>query len=88
MCFFKANETKQEYENFIHYKAIKPHSSKDIIGLRYLDSQDTVFIHIFNRIDMDTMSCEEFKQKHPLKYEWKKVTVTDMEACDWTLEYP
>ena len=41
---------------------------------------------VFNRIDIDTMSCEEFEQKFPLKKEWK-VTLADMQACDWTLVY-
>jgi hypothetical protein len=32
------------------------------------------------------MSCEEFKQKYPIKKEWG-VTLVDMEARDWTLVY-
>lgn len=47
---------------------------------------DTLYIGVFCRKDIDTMSCEEFKQKFPLKKEWK-VTLADMQACDWTLVY-
>ena len=48
--------------------------------------KDTMYLGVFNRIDIDTMSCEEFEKTFPLKKEWK-VTLADMEACDWTLVY-
>jgi hypothetical protein len=89
-CFITGKETKVEYEEFIYYRAVKPHSYKNFTVLGSYMSEnkyDTCFIHAFNRIDMDTMSCEEFKQKYPLKKEWK-VTLADMEACNWTLVYP
>jgi hypothetical protein len=88
MCYI-GNLTKREYENLMYYRAINPHSNKNFTALRDLMleyPQDTAFIHIFNRVDMD-MSCKEFEQKYPLKKEWK-VTSTDMEACNWILEYP
>ena len=47
---------------------------------------DTVYIWVFNRIDLDTLSCDEYNKFFPLKKEWK-VTQKDMEACNWTLEY-
>jgi len=82
-----------EYQNFIYNCAIKPHSDKNFerngggIGEYVLSHpNDTLYIGVFNRIDIDTMSCEEFKQKFPMKHEWK-VTLTDMQAADWTLVY-
>jgi hypothetical protein len=84
--------TRLEYGDLIHYYMIEPNSYKNLeksrIGERVLKyPNDTLSISVFNRIDMDTMSCEEFKQKYPLKKEWK-VTLADMEACNWTLVYP
>ncbi len=86
----KGNDTKQEYVDFIYHNAIKPNSDKNITGLGGLmiaNLQDTTYIYVFNRLDMDTMSCDEFKLKYPLKKEWK-VTVADMEEDNWTLVYP
>ena len=84
-------DTRIEYGDFIYHSAIKPYSSKNFERTRaaeYLMSHttDTIYIGVFNRIDIDTMSCEEFKEKYPLKKEWK-VTLADMQACDWTLVY-
>ena len=86
----KGNDTKQEYVDFIYHNAIKPNSDKNITGLGGLmiaNLQDTTYIYVFNRLDMDTMSCDEFKLKYPLKKEWK-VTLADMEEDNWTLVYP
>jgi len=85
----KGNISKKEYENMIYYRAIAPFSNKNLSNLRRsieTSLTDTTFIGVFNRIDIDTMSCEEFKHKFPLKKEWK-VTLADMKANDWTLEY-
>ena len=86
-------DTRIEYGDFIYSNMIKPYSSKKIgiDGLvehmqTYPDIIKWWSLGIFNRIDMDTMSCEEFKEKYPLKKEWK-VTLADMQACDWTLVY-
>lgn len=89
MCFKPM--TKKEYEDFIYSRLIKPYSSKkieiDMIVNNMEANPDIVWsLGIFNRIDIDTMSCEEFKQVFPLKKEWK-VTLADMQACDWTLVY-
>ncbi len=85
--------TRLEYGDFIYSNMIKPYSSKKIgiDGLvehmqTYPDIIKWWSLGIFNRIDMDTMSCEEFEEKYPLKKEWK-VTLADMQACDWTLVY-
>jgi len=83
--------TSLEYGAFMHHYMIEPNSYKNLerrgIGERVLKRpNDILSISIFNRIDMDTMSCEEFKHEFPLKHEWK-VTLADMEACDWTLIY-
>jgi len=84
--------TKVEYEDFIHSRMIKPRSEKNFERNKFaeymMEHPNTIlYFGVFYRIDMDTMSCEEFKQKFPLKKEWK-VTLADMEACDWTLVYP
>ncbi|MDR1180637.1 MAG: hypothetical protein LBL13_01470 [Bacteroidales bacterium] len=83
--------TKFEYEDFIYNNMIKPYSSRKIeIDMIVKEMQiypDIVwYIGVFNRIDMDTMSCEEFKQKYPIKKEWQ-ITLADMEAVNWTLVY-
>ncbi len=84
-------DTRIEYGDFIYHSAIKPYSSKNFERTRAAEdlmshTTDTIYIGVFNRIDIDTMSCEEFKEKYPLKKEWK-VTLADMQACDWTLVY-
>lgn len=89
MCFKPM--TKMEYQSFIRYNSIKPYSSKksgaDFVIHRLQDDPKLILsLGIFNRIDIDRMSCEEFKQVYPLKKEWK-LTLADMQACDWTLVY-
>ena len=84
-------DTRIEYGDSIYHSAIKPYSSKNFERTRAAEdlmshTTDTIYIGVFNRIDIDTMSCEEFKEKYPLKKEWK-VTLADMQACDWTLVY-
>ena len=80
-----------EYEELIRDGMIKPHSNKtferDGWG-EYMISHpnDTLYIGVFYRTDIDRMSCEEFEKTFPLKKEWK-VTLADMETCDWTLVY-
>ena len=91
-CFIGGNETKMEYENFMYNRAIKSHSNKNFSRLtksiiNRFSYQDTTYFYVFNRIDMDTMSCEEFEEKFPLKHEWR-VTLADVKACDWILVYP
>ena len=90
-CFIE-NMTKREYQDFIYYRMIPPHSNKNFERIMWSESlishpNATLHIGVFFRKDVDTMSCEEFKQKFPLKHEWK-VTLADMVANDWTLVYP
>jgi hypothetical protein len=82
---------KFEYEDLIRDRMIKPNSSKNFERVRWGEfmlsrPNDTLYIGVFYRTDIDKMSCEEFEQAFPLKKEWK-VTLSDMEACDWTLVY-
>lgn len=83
--------TQSEYEKMTYQKVVFFNSEKNFernkIG-EYLISHpnDTLYIGIFYRSDIDRMSCEEFKQIFPLKKEWK-VTLADMKANDWTLVY-
>ena len=48
---------------------------------------DTTYVYLYNKIDVDTMSCDEFNQKHPVKKLFA-VTKADMEKMNWTLVYP
>ena len=90
-CFIQ-NMTKMEYQDFIYYRMIPPHSNKNFERARWGESMishpnGTLYIGVFYRTDIDEMSCEEFEQAFPLKKEWK-VTVADMEEDNWTLVYP
>jgi len=80
-----------EYEDLIRDRMIKPHSNKTFERDgwdedMFCNTNDTLYIEVFYRTDVDRMSCEEFEKTFPLKKEWK-VTLADMEACDWTLVY-
>ena len=68
----------------------KPHSSRNIGYWRndwIYDYLDTTYFRVFNVIDYDTMSLDEFKNKYPIKHVFK-VTLQDMIDRDWTLIYP
>lgn len=89
MCFKPMS--KMEYQELIYLCLIKPYSSRKIgidmiVNTLQTNPNFMWSLGVFNRIDIDTMSCEEFEQKFPLKKEWK-VTLADMQACDWTLVY-
>ena len=91
-CFNIKAWTTMEYQNFIYDRLIKPYSSRKIeidmtVGFLQTHPNNIWSVGIFNRIDIDTMSCEEFIEKYPLKHEWR-VTLADMESSDWTLVYP
>ena len=69
---------------------ILPKSSKKFeeIGSLFINHPlDTMYIYLYNCIDIDNMSCEEFRQKNPIQKRWA-VTKSDVEACNWTLVYP
>ncbi len=83
--------TRIEYQDFIRDRMIAPHSNKNFERIMWGESMisrpnDTLYIGVFYRADMDTMPCEEFEREFPLKKEWK-VTLADMQAADWTLIY-
>ena len=89
VCLSVKGLSGREYNNYIYYKSIKPQSSKNmenIAAFILYNQMDTTYIWVFNRMDLDTMSCDEYEKIFPLKKEWK-VTVADMEACDWNLVY-
>ncbi|NDW19888.1 hypothetical protein D0T53_13395 [Dysgonomonas sp. 216] len=82
------NYKGEEYDRFIRNNAIKPHSNKNMKNIaKVINPQDTLYIEVFNRIDMDTMSCEEFKDKLPIKKTWL-FTKKEAEATNWTVTYP
>ena len=83
-------ENKWEYYNLLSSSAIVAHSKIDLkyrLSGRFLSGQDTLFIQVFDRIDMDTMSCEQFKQSYPIKKQWK-LTKSEAELSNWVLTYP
>lgn len=70
--------------------SIKPHSYKRI-GIDFLvnDLRENGVkwsLFLFDIMDVDTMTCEEFARKYPLKKMWT-LTWDELEACDWTLMY-
>ena len=82
---------KKEYRDLIKDSMIEPYSNRKIginIVINYLQTYPnaTWFLAVFNREDIDNMSCEEFKKAYPLKKEWQ-LTFEDLQACDWTLVY-
>ncbi len=83
--------TSFEKEEMIRQKVVFPNSEKNFERRGFGESMishpnDTLYIGVFYRADIDAMSCEEFEQQFPLKKEWK-VTLADMQAADWTLIY-
>ncbi|OJX83230.1 MAG: hypothetical protein BGP01_06965 [Paludibacter sp. 47-17] len=89
MCFKPMSN--MEYQELIYRCLIKPYSSRKIeidMIFNTLQTNPNIMwsLGVFNRIDIDTMSCEEFERAFPLKKEWV-VTLADMEANDWTLVY-
>ena len=90
-CLSPTTMAPFEYRNLINNMMIKPHSSRNFERIRLGDNvisspNDTLYIGVFYRADIDAMSCEEFEQVFPLKKEWK-VTLVDMQAADWNLVY-
>jgi len=84
--------TEFEFEKLIHSSMVKPHSSKNFERNRVSEwlmshSNDTLYVGVFNLIDIDTMSCEQFEHTFPIKHEWR-ITLADMKARDWILVYP
>lgn len=68
---------------------IPPSSSKTQKGIAnfFIDHpSDTLYVYIYNRIDIDNMSCEEFNSERPIQKSWA-ITKADIEAVNWTLVY-
>ena len=56
--------TKREYQDFIYYRMIPPHFNKNFERTMWGESlisrpNDTLYIGIFFRKDIDSMTCEE-----------------------------
>ena len=83
--------TTWEYKHLLKNACISAHSYKYFDYMKPMFyrafESDTLYIAIFNMLDYDTLSRDEFKSKYPIKYEYK-VTLQDMIDCDWTLIYP
>jgi hypothetical protein len=77
-------------EDFNAEREVKANSTKNVkliyTSINY-SPLDTTYLIFFNRMDIDTMTCEEFKEKWPVKKVWA-LTKKDAEALDWTLVYP
>lgn len=90
-CYGTKNLTKMEYQDFIYDFMISPHSSKKI-GIDCViesikdDPERSYSLGVFNRTDLDTMSCERFKQIYPLKKEWV-MNLDDLLSGNLTLVY-
>ena len=81
---------KYEYNNMLRNNAIGSHSKIDLkyrLSDSFLSGQDTLFILVFDRIDVDTMSCEQFVQSYPVKKQWE-LTKSEAELSNWVLTYP
>ena len=68
---------------------IPPISSKTQTGIANFlidHPSDTLYVYIYNRIDIDNMSCEEFNRERPIQKSWA-ITKADAEAMNWTLVY-
>ena len=82
---------RSEYEEFIYDFMISPHSSRKIgidgvIELMKDDAGRSLSIGVFNRTDLDTMSCERFKLIYPLKKEWV-LNLDDLLSGNLTIIY-
>ena len=84
-------ETSSEYNNLLRNGCIPAHSYKHFDYMKKMVYEafesDTLFIAVFNLLDYDTLSTEEFDNKYPIKHEYQ-VTLQDLIDCDWTLVFP
>lgn len=84
-------ETSSEYKNLLRNGCIPAHSYKHFDYMKKMVyrtfESDTLFIAVFNLLDYDTLSTEEFDNKYPIKHEYQ-VTLQDLIDCDWTLFFP
>lgn len=84
-------ETSSEYKNLLRNGCIPAHSYKQFDYMKKMVyrtfESDTLFIAVFNLLDYDTLSTEEFDNKYPIKHEYQ-VTLQDLIDCDWTLFFP
>ena len=90
MCI-KPQANSPAYRQFIRDSMIRPHSNKNFERNGFAERMmrnpnEVLYVGIFYRVDVDTMSCDEFYEKFPIRKEWR-VTLADMEANDWTLIY-
>lgn len=87
----EGNLTNREYRDFLRERCITAHSSKQLDDLRtYIKEtfiSDTLYMSVFNLMDYDTLSREEFKIIYPIKHEYK-ITLQYMLNQDWTIIYP
>jgi hypothetical protein len=82
--------SNSEYKTLLRNNAIGAHSNIDLkyrLSDSFLSGKDTLFIQVFDRIDMDTMSCEQFALSYPIKKQWK-LTKSEAELSNWVLTYP
>jgi len=87
-CIKPAN--KHDYNNMLRNNAIGAHSKidlKDRLSDSFLSGHKTLFILVFDRMDVDTMSCEQFEQIYPIKKQWQ-LTKSEAELSNWVLTYP
>jgi len=79
----------QQDEIAMRDNQIPPNSSKNMNGMANLlvgYPHDTLYIYLYNRIDIDNMPCDEFREKNPIQKRWA-ITKSDAESMNWTLIY-
>lgn len=79
-------EIKSEYDLFVRVSVVKP-NSKNVYHKAWFYPDDTLYIHAFERRDVDEMDCEEFVRVYPVKKSWV-ISRQKMDSLDWKLEYP
>ena len=83
--------TDFEYKKFIRSYGIGKHSSKNFKGIKNILFHDPpynyIYLYIYNRADVDNLSCEEFIELDPLKAKYI-ITLESAIEMNWMLAYP
>ena len=95
-CFKTENTTKMEFRTLVYELYVNPFSTRDfgidfIIRKLQAEANATWTVQVFHLSDIETMPCEEFNQKPPIKKE-KIFTLADFPDLEtrnnWTFVYP
>lgn len=75
----------ENYKRYIIGHAISPNTSRTFQALT--EPLDTLFVEVYHRADFDTLDCETFVQRYPIKRLWL-VTHAKLDSVNWILAYP